>query len=123
MARGDRPIAMAERIRPIEQMLELSEEEAMSPEHLDSQVQKAQEQLLQLQGQLQGASGGVAAQIQEQIIAYTQTLNQAIVRVNAMADQLNNLITNATNSGVDNIPTEPIQTVPTASMSSDSLPR
>jgi hypothetical protein len=42
---------MAERIRPIEQMLELSEEEAMSPEHLDSQVQKAQEQLLQLKRQ------------------------------------------------------------------------
>jgi cell division protein FtsB len=32
-------------------MLELSEEEAMSPEHLDSQVQKAQEQLLQLRRQ------------------------------------------------------------------------
>src|SRR5436190_2814064 len=43
--------AMAERIRPIEQMLELSEEDAMSPEHLDSQVQKAQEQLLQLKRQ------------------------------------------------------------------------
>jgi cell division protein FtsB len=43
--------AMAERIRPIEQMLELSEEEGMSPEHLDSQVQKAQEQLLQLRRQ------------------------------------------------------------------------
>ena len=42
---------MAERIRPIEQMLELSEEEAMSPEHLDTQVQKAQEQLLQLKRQ------------------------------------------------------------------------
>jgi len=42
---------MAERIRPIEQMLELSEEEGMSPEHLDSQVQKAQEQLLQLRRQ------------------------------------------------------------------------
>jgi len=42
---------MAERIRPIEQMLELSDEEAMSPEHLDSQVQKAQEQLLQLRRQ------------------------------------------------------------------------
>lgn len=42
---------MAERIRPIEQMLELSEEGAMSPEHLDSQVQKAQEQLLQLKRQ------------------------------------------------------------------------
>ena len=42
---------MAEKIRPIEQMLELSEEEAMSPEHLDSQVQKAQEQLLQLKRQ------------------------------------------------------------------------
>src|ERR1700720_3771940 len=43
--------AMPERIRPIEQMLELSEEEAMSPEHLDSQVQKAQDQLLQLKRQ------------------------------------------------------------------------
>jgi len=42
---------MAERIRPIEQMLELSDEEAMSPEHLDSQVQKAQEQLFQLRRQ------------------------------------------------------------------------
>jgi cell division protein FtsB len=42
---------MAERIRPIEQMLELSEEEANSTEHLDSQVQKAQEQLLQLKRQ------------------------------------------------------------------------
>jgi chromosome segregation ATPase len=42
---------MPERIRPIEQMLELSEEESISPEHLDSQVQKAQEQLLQLKRQ------------------------------------------------------------------------
>jgi len=42
---------MSERIRPIEQMLELSDEEALSPEHLDSQVQKAQEQLLQLKRQ------------------------------------------------------------------------
>ena len=42
---------MAERIRPIEQMLELSEEEAGSTEHLDSQVQKAHEQLLQLKRQ------------------------------------------------------------------------
>src|SRR5213083_256850 len=42
---------MAEKIRPIEQMLELSEEEALSAEHLDSQVQKAQEQLLQLRRQ------------------------------------------------------------------------
>src|ERR1700686_4488696 len=42
---------MAERIRPIEQMLELSEEETMSPELLDSQVQKAQEQLVQLKRQ------------------------------------------------------------------------
>ena len=32
-------------------MLELNEEEAISPEHLDSQVQKAQEQLLQLKRQ------------------------------------------------------------------------
>ena len=32
-------------------MLELSEDEAISPEHLDSQVQKAQEQLLQLKRQ------------------------------------------------------------------------
>ncbi len=43
--------SMAERIRPIEQMLELSEEDAMSPELLDSQVQKAQEQLLALKRQ------------------------------------------------------------------------
>src|SRR5207302_3298657 len=42
---------MAEKIRPIEQMLELSEEEALSAEHLDSQMQKAQEQLLQLRRQ------------------------------------------------------------------------
>jgi chromosome segregation ATPase len=42
---------MAEKIRPIEQMLELSEEEALAPEHLDSQVQKAQEQLFQLKRQ------------------------------------------------------------------------
>ena len=42
---------MAEKIRPIEQMLELSEEEGLAPEHLDSQVQKAQEQLLQLKRQ------------------------------------------------------------------------
>src|SRR5436305_14900079 len=39
---------MAEKIRPVEQMLELSDDEAVSAEHLDSQVQKAQEQLLQL---------------------------------------------------------------------------
>jgi len=44
-------IVMAEKIRPIEQMLELSEEESLAPEHLDSQVQKAQEQLLQLKRQ------------------------------------------------------------------------
>jgi len=42
---------MPEKIRPIEQMLELSEEESLSAEHLDSQVQKAQEQLLQLKRQ------------------------------------------------------------------------
>jgi DNA repair exonuclease SbcCD ATPase subunit len=42
---------MAEKIRPIEQMLELSEEDPLSAEHLDSQVQKAQEQLLQLKRQ------------------------------------------------------------------------
>lgn len=42
---------MSERIRPIEQMLELNEEESISTEHLDSQVQKAQEQLLQLKRQ------------------------------------------------------------------------
>ena len=43
--------AMSEKIRPMEQMLELSEEEGMSTEHLDSQVQKAQEQLLLLKRQ------------------------------------------------------------------------
>src|SRR5262245_28983144 len=42
---------MPERIRPIEQMLELNEDEGVSTEHLDSQVQKAQEQLLQLKRQ------------------------------------------------------------------------
>ena len=42
---------MPEKIRPIEQMLELNEEDSLSPEHLDSQVQKAQEQLLQLKRQ------------------------------------------------------------------------
>ena len=42
---------MAERIRPIEQMLELNEEEGGSSEHLDSQVQKAHEQLLALKQQ------------------------------------------------------------------------
>src|SRR5437588_9019445 len=42
---------MAEKIRSVEQMLELSEEESLSPEHLDSQMQKAQEQLLQLKRQ------------------------------------------------------------------------
>src|SRR3954447_20285503 len=45
-----RKFDMPERIRPIEQMLELNEE-AMSPEHLDSQVQKAQEQLVSLKRQ------------------------------------------------------------------------
>jgi chromosome segregation ATPase len=42
---------MPEKIRPMEQMLELSEEEPLTTEHLDSQVQKAQEQLLQLKRQ------------------------------------------------------------------------
>jgi hypothetical protein len=42
---------MPEKIRPIEQMLELNEEQSLSPEHLDSQVQKAQDQLLQLKRQ------------------------------------------------------------------------
>src|SRR5437867_7410834 len=42
---------MAEKIRPVEQMLELSGDEAVSAEQLDSQVQKAQEQLLQLKRQ------------------------------------------------------------------------
>lgn len=42
---------MPERIRPIEQMLELSDEEAVTPELLDNQVQKAQEQLLALKRQ------------------------------------------------------------------------
>jgi cell division protein FtsB len=42
---------MPERIRPIEQMLELNEDESLTTEHLDSQVQKAQEQLLQLKRQ------------------------------------------------------------------------
>jgi chromosome segregation ATPase len=41
---------MAEKPRPLEQMLDLTEEEA-SAEHLDNQVQRAQEQLLQLKRQ------------------------------------------------------------------------
>jgi chromosome segregation ATPase len=41
---------MSERTRPVEQMLDLPEEEP-SAEHLDDQVQKAQEQLLQLKRQ------------------------------------------------------------------------
>ena len=40
--------AMPEKVRPIEQMLELSEEEPLSSEHIDSQVQKAQDQLIKL---------------------------------------------------------------------------
>jgi chromosome segregation ATPase len=48
---GMKKFAMPEKVRPIEQMLELSEEEGLSPEHLDSQVQRAQEQLLQLKRQ------------------------------------------------------------------------
>src|SRR6201994_2120823 len=42
---------MPERLRPIEQMLELNEEDGASPEHLDSQVQRAQEALLSLKRQ------------------------------------------------------------------------
>jgi chromosome segregation ATPase len=42
---------MAEKIRPIEQMLELNEDDGVSPEHLDSQVQRAQEALLSLKRQ------------------------------------------------------------------------
>ena len=42
---------MPEKIRPSEQMLDLSEEDALSAEHLDEQMQKAQEQLLQLKRQ------------------------------------------------------------------------
>src|SRR5438132_5969146 len=42
---------MPERTRAMEQMLELSEEDSVTPELLDSQVQRAQEQLLQLRRQ------------------------------------------------------------------------
>src|ERR671935_836933 len=42
---------MAEKDRPFEQMLDLNDDEALSAEHLDSQVQKAQDQLLQLKRQ------------------------------------------------------------------------
>ncbi len=52
MQRGrSRFLAMPERIRPIEQMLELSDEDRMSPELLDSQVQKARLQLEELKSQ------------------------------------------------------------------------
>jgi len=50
---GETRSAMAERIRPIEQMLELSEEEAMSPELLDTQVQKELEELSRRQEELE----------------------------------------------------------------------
>src|SRR5258705_13532814 len=42
---------MPERTRATEQMLELSDEDEVTPELLGSQVQKAQEQLLQLKRQ------------------------------------------------------------------------
>src|SRR5947208_16091113 len=42
---------MPERIRPMEQMLELSDDEEVTPELLDPQVQKSQEQLLSLKRQ------------------------------------------------------------------------
>jgi DNA repair exonuclease SbcCD ATPase subunit len=45
-----RKFTMAEKIRPIEQMLELNQDD-VSPEHLDSQVQRAQEALLSLKRQ------------------------------------------------------------------------
>src|ERR1700759_5858562 len=45
-----RKFTMAEKIRPIEQMLELSED-SVNPEHLDTQVQRAQEALLSLKRQ------------------------------------------------------------------------
>jgi chromosome segregation ATPase len=51
VVRGRGSIVMPERIRPIEQMLELSDEEAVTPELLDTQVQKAQEQLIALKRQ------------------------------------------------------------------------
>jgi len=51
VAAAEKIIVMAERIRPIEQMLELNEDEVNSTEHLDSQVQKAQEQLISLKRQ------------------------------------------------------------------------
>ena len=68
---------MAEKIRPVEQMLELSGDEAVSAEQLDSQVQKAQEQLLQLKRQ------------QEQIEALTAGLQKvsAELEVSKLAPQ------------------------------------
>src|SRR5256885_15961123 len=42
---------MPERTRAMEQMLELTDEDSVTPELLDSQVQKAQEQLVQLRRQ------------------------------------------------------------------------
>jgi chromosome segregation ATPase len=46
-----RKFDMPEKIRPIEQTLEFNDDEGLSPEHLDSQVQKAQDQLLALKRQ------------------------------------------------------------------------
>src|SRR5438552_18715703 len=42
---------MSEKDRPFEQMLELNDDEALSAEHLDDAVQKAQKQLLKLKRQ------------------------------------------------------------------------
>src|SRR6478752_9719976 len=42
---------MPERTRAMEQMLELTDEDSVTPELLDSQVQRAQEQLVQLKRQ------------------------------------------------------------------------
>src|SRR5947209_7173148 len=50
-AGATRKFDMPEKIRPIEQTLEFSDEESLSPEHLDSQVQRAQDQLLALKRQ------------------------------------------------------------------------
>ncbi len=47
----DGTILMHERLRPTEQMLELNDDDSVTPELLDSQVQRAQEQLLALKRQ------------------------------------------------------------------------
>jgi hypothetical protein len=79
---------MAERIRPIEQMLELNEGEPNSTEHLDSQVQKAQEQLVTLKrlpakSVLDGLPAGIATSPALADVATLLTATRNELRISA----------------------------------------